>query len=165
MTVAATLGSEIGAELPSDRYPGLRPFEPSEWAIFFGRESMIDEVIARLAKQHLMIVHGAAASPRSFAPRVPLARPRLRPQRQGLDGGHCAPERRPLTHNRGRARQENSFPPGSGSQPPAWQPGRGQNGAYSLVAPASEEAQTIRSEVLSGLRTSSARTIPRWMRP
>ena len=57
MKVAVDPASDI--ELPPEPYPGLRPFEPSEWAIFFGREPMIDEVIARLAKQHLVIVHGA----------------------------------------------------------------------------------------------------------
>src|SRR4051812_4928579 len=52
-------------ELPPEPYPGLRPFEPSEWAIFFGREPMIDEVIARLAKQHLVLVHGASGCGKS----------------------------------------------------------------------------------------------------
>jgi hypothetical protein len=65
MTAAAALGFEIGAELPPGPYPGLRPFEPSEWAIFFGRETMIDEVIVRLAKQHLVLVHGASGCGKS----------------------------------------------------------------------------------------------------
>ena len=34
----AILAPEIAAELPPEPYPGLRPFEPAEWAIFFGRE-------------------------------------------------------------------------------------------------------------------------------
>ena len=31
--------------LPKRPYPGLRPFEADEWPIFFGRESMIDDVL------------------------------------------------------------------------------------------------------------------------
>ena len=38
--------------------PGLRPFEPHEWPIFFGREQMTDEVMARAIRQHLVVVHG-----------------------------------------------------------------------------------------------------------
>ncbi|MFP3647803.1 hypothetical protein [Paraburkholderia sp. SIMBA_054] len=37
-------------ELPSRPYPGLRPFEKSEWTIFFGRERMSDAVVTRLLK-------------------------------------------------------------------------------------------------------------------
>ena len=64
-TTMATLAPEIAAELPPEPYPGLRPFEPHEWAIFFGREPMTDEVIARLARQHLVVVHGASGSGKS----------------------------------------------------------------------------------------------------
>jgi hypothetical protein len=45
-------------ELPPSPYPGLRPFEPQEWPIFFGRERMTDEVINRLIDKHLVVVHG-----------------------------------------------------------------------------------------------------------
>ena len=65
MTITTTLAPEIAAELPLEPYPGLRPFEPHEWAIFFGREPMTDEVIARLAKQHFVVVHGASGSGKS----------------------------------------------------------------------------------------------------
>src|SRR5215207_4944769 len=65
MTATAALAFEVTPELPPEPYPGLRPFEPSEWAIFFGREPMIDEVIARLAKQHLILVHGASGCGKS----------------------------------------------------------------------------------------------------
>jgi hypothetical protein len=44
--------------LPANPYPGLRPFEKHEWAIFFGRERMIDEVIHRLITQQFLMVHG-----------------------------------------------------------------------------------------------------------
>src|SRR3954465_2639211 len=62
---ALAVTPELPAELPPEPYPGLRPFEPSEWAIFFGREPMIDEVIARLAKRHLVIIHGASGCGKS----------------------------------------------------------------------------------------------------
>jgi tetratricopeptide (TPR) repeat protein len=65
MTITATLAPEIAAELPPEPYPGLRPFEPGEWAIFFGREPMTDEVLSRLARQHLVVVHGASGSGKS----------------------------------------------------------------------------------------------------
>ena len=45
-------------QLPSAPYPGLRPFNTDEWPIFFGREQMTDEVIARVIRQHLVVVHG-----------------------------------------------------------------------------------------------------------
>jgi excinuclease UvrABC ATPase subunit len=50
---------------PKFPYPGLRPFEAEEWSIFFGRESMIDEVIERLAVHRLVLVHGASGSGKS----------------------------------------------------------------------------------------------------
>ena len=56
----AAAAADITADLPAEPYPGLRPFNPDEWAIFFGREPMIDEVIRLLASQHLVVVHGAS---------------------------------------------------------------------------------------------------------
>ena len=56
---------EISADLPPEPFPGLRPFNPDEWAIFFGREPMIDEVIRPLAGQHLVVVHGASGCGKS----------------------------------------------------------------------------------------------------
>ena len=50
---------------PARPYPGLRPFEPEEWSIFFGRERMIDEVIDRLARNRLVFIHGASGSGKS----------------------------------------------------------------------------------------------------
>jgi hypothetical protein len=45
-------------EPPAIPYPGLRPFTTDEWPIFFGREQMTDEVISRVTRQHLVVVHG-----------------------------------------------------------------------------------------------------------
>src|SRR5215211_5564068 len=51
--------------LPPRPYPGLRPFEPKEDAIFFGREPMIDEIIDLLAQRCLILVHGSSGSGKS----------------------------------------------------------------------------------------------------
>ena len=74
--------AQIAAERPSQPYPGLRPFEASEWSIFFGRERMIDEVIERLARDRLVVIHGASGSGKSSLVRAgvmpKLARQHLR---------------------------------------------------------------------------------------
>lgn len=56
ITAAASLPSSSGR--PPSPYPGLRPFLQSESSIFFGRERMIDDVIARLAEKSFVFVHG-----------------------------------------------------------------------------------------------------------
>ena len=43
-----TLAASTRVALPAEPYPGLRPFEPNEHRIFFGREEMIDTVIDAL---------------------------------------------------------------------------------------------------------------------
>jgi len=55
---ARAVPDESVAGLPPRPYPGLRPFETGEWPIFFGRERMADEVVARLVRQRLVFVHG-----------------------------------------------------------------------------------------------------------
>jgi tetratricopeptide (TPR) repeat protein len=62
--LSATLEPKQTA-MPRTPYPGLRPFEPEEWMIFFGREVMIADVIERLARQHLVFIHGASGSGKS----------------------------------------------------------------------------------------------------
>lgn len=44
--------------LPPAPYPGLRPFLKKEWPIFFGRESMTEDIIERLIDNHMVTVHG-----------------------------------------------------------------------------------------------------------
>ena len=51
--------------LPAMPYPGLRPFRKSEWPIFFGRDRMISDVLHRLAKTKLVVVHGSSGSGKS----------------------------------------------------------------------------------------------------
>jgi uncharacterized protein YjbI with pentapeptide repeats len=51
--------------LPAQPYPGLRPFDPDEHRIFFGREEMVDTVIDGLATKNLVVVHGASGSGKS----------------------------------------------------------------------------------------------------
>lgn len=54
---------------PSDRpaapYPGLRPFEKQEWSIFFGRETMVQDVVTGLLDRHLVAVHGESGCGKS----------------------------------------------------------------------------------------------------
>ncbi|MEA3065660.1 MAG: hypothetical protein QOJ27_2112 [Sphingomonadales bacterium] len=54
-----------GTELPRRPYPGLRPFRLEEWPLFFGREVMVDEVIGRLLKRDVVVVHGSSGCGKS----------------------------------------------------------------------------------------------------
>lgn len=79
------------ATRPKQPYPGLRPFEPEEWSIFFGRETMIDDVIERLAAQRVVLIHGASGSGKSSLVRAGVL-PRLARQhlRHGVEWLTCA---------------------------------------------------------------------------
>jgi hypothetical protein len=57
-----TAARYVATTLPERPYPGLRPFDKNEWAIFFGRERMIDEIIGRLANSRLVLIHGVSGS-------------------------------------------------------------------------------------------------------
>jgi hypothetical protein len=65
--------------LPAQPYPGLRPFTKDEWPIFFGRERMTDEVIARLMHDRLLVVHGDSGCGKSSLIRAGV-QPRLEQQ-------------------------------------------------------------------------------------
>src|SRR5262249_39641182 len=65
VTAVAGVGGTARSALPPEPYPGLRPFEPYEHRIFFGREEMIDTVIDRLASPNLVVVHGSSGSGKS----------------------------------------------------------------------------------------------------
>ena len=58
MTLDPDAGDVFTVTLPVRPYPGLRPFGKDEWPIFFGREQMADDVIGRLVRQKLLVVHG-----------------------------------------------------------------------------------------------------------
>ena len=62
---SVTAAPPVATTRPERPYPGLRPFEQDEWAIFFGRERMIDEVIGRLAESRLVLIHGVSGSGKS----------------------------------------------------------------------------------------------------
>lgn len=81
----------VSATRPKQPYPGLRPFEPEEWSIFFGRETMVDDVIERLATQRVVLIHGASGSGKSSLVRAGVL-PRLARQhlRHGIRWLTCA---------------------------------------------------------------------------
>ncbi|MEJ8851594.1 ATP-binding protein [Variovorax rhizosphaerae] len=74
----------VALVLPLGPYPGLRPFEMSEWPIFFGRERMVDAVVASLLKKHMVVVHGDSGAGKSSLIRAGVL-PRLH-QEQSLGG-------------------------------------------------------------------------------
>ena len=86
-----TAASPVAVTRPERPYPGLRPFEKEEWAIFFGRERMIDEVIGRLSESRLVLIHGVSGSGKSSLVRAGVL-PKLALQYQ--------PSRRALAHLR-----------------------------------------------------------------
>jgi hypothetical protein len=65
MALPAANVRDAASSWPKNPYPGLRPFETDEWQIFFGRESMVDDVIVRMAQQRLVFIHGASGSGKS----------------------------------------------------------------------------------------------------
>ena len=46
--IAAASVIDITADLPAEPYPGLRPFNQDEWAIFFGRDAQILRALDRI---------------------------------------------------------------------------------------------------------------------
>ena len=46
-------------------FPGLRPFEPNQADLFFGRDEQIDDLLDRLEKLHFLAVLGASGSGKS----------------------------------------------------------------------------------------------------
>ena len=58
---------------PSDNpFPGLRPFEPDEAGLFFGREDQCDELLGRLRRRRMVSVIGASGSGKSSLVRAGL---------------------------------------------------------------------------------------------
>jgi len=71
---------ELG--VPPNPFPGLRPFEPDEDHLFFGREKQIDELLRRLRGTHFVAVVGASGSGKSSLVRCGLI--------PALEGGSMA---------------------------------------------------------------------------
>jgi tetratricopeptide (TPR) repeat protein len=100
-TIQETSADVFTPELPPSPYPGLRPFEKSEWPIFFGRERMTEEVINRLLERRLVVVHGASGGGKSSLVRAGVqARLEQQLARSGLRWRMCAmrPGSQPLAN-------------------------------------------------------------------
>ncbi|WP_397421935.1 ATP-binding protein [Phenylobacterium sp.] len=88
------------AELPTSPYPGLRPFRLEEWPIFFGRETMIEEIVARLHGRAVVFVHGASGCGKSsliYAGVLPSLARRARRQKLKFAIVEMRPGRAPLS--------------------------------------------------------------------
>ena len=57
--------NSLGIQLPAEPYPGLRPFQPHEAALLFGREKQVREVIDRLRQTQFVAVIGGSGSGKS----------------------------------------------------------------------------------------------------
>ena len=93
-----TTGAEMGS-LPKRPYPGLRPFAINEWEIFFGREIMTEDVIQRLLRHGLVLVHGSSGSGKSslvYAGVLPQLERRRRRRKLTIKAGMMRPGRSPL---------------------------------------------------------------------
>src|SRR5216684_1842916 len=56
----------------TDVFPGLRPFEPEETHLFFGRDGQSDEIIKRPAVHRFLAVVGTSGSGKSSLVRAGL---------------------------------------------------------------------------------------------
>lgn len=117
MTISQPILDDL-ASLPAEPYPGLRAFEPGEWAIFFGREPMIDEVITRLLDRQIVAVHGSSGCGKSSLIRAGVLPWLQMEHARGSVGWNTAsmrPAERPL-RNLARALAETlGSPPGAAS--------------------------------------------------
>ena len=57
---------------PANPFPGLRPFEPHESSLFFGREDQCDDLLTRLGRRRLVAVVGMSGSGKSSLVRAGL---------------------------------------------------------------------------------------------
>jgi energy-coupling factor transporter ATP-binding protein EcfA2 len=55
----------IESDVPVNPYPGLRPFEPDEDYLFFGREKQIDELLRRLRRHRFLAIVGTSGTGKS----------------------------------------------------------------------------------------------------
>ena len=80
-----TITVAIRPDKPKHPYPGLRPFEPDEWPIFFGRDRLVDDLIDRLVRDRMLFIHGASGSGKSSLVRAGVL-PRLARQQRRQGG-------------------------------------------------------------------------------
>ncbi len=85
MQAAPGFDAQYEVPLPDFPYPGLRPFREDEWAIFFGRENIIEHVVGKLVDNRFVSVHGDSGSGKSSLVRAGVL-PRLM-QDVGRGGG------------------------------------------------------------------------------
>ena len=80
MTKKATLLDAI--KVPTDPFPGLRPFEFEESHLFFGRDGQVEKLIDKLSQPRFVAVTGTSGSGKSSLVRAGL----LPALRSGLSG-------------------------------------------------------------------------------
>ncbi len=85
--IHALKGPGIGAPLPvgESPYRGLPAFEPDDRRFFFGREHVVEEILARLAPGRLLAVIGASGSGKSSVLRAGVAGAALDGEAEGLE--------------------------------------------------------------------------------
>jgi energy-coupling factor transporter ATP-binding protein EcfA2 len=69
---ARTSTLALPGSLKDNPFPGLRPFDSHESALFFGRDEQCDDLLARLARNRLVAVVGASGSGKSSLVRAGL---------------------------------------------------------------------------------------------
>jgi hypothetical protein len=76
-------------------YPGLRPFEPQESFLFFGRQANTNELLRRLSRQRLLAVVGTSGSGKSSLVRAGLIPALYRGHLAGAGSSWCIAIMRP----------------------------------------------------------------------
>src|SRR5262245_6498231 len=72
MTIAGAASLHGVRVRSGNPFPGLRPFEQHESALFFGRDEQCDDLLARLARRRLVAVLGMSGSGKSSLVRAGL---------------------------------------------------------------------------------------------
>jgi energy-coupling factor transporter ATP-binding protein EcfA2 len=62
----------VGTQTRTNPFPGLRPFEPDEDHLFFGREGQTDELLRRLKRTRFLAIVGTSGSGKSSLVRAGL---------------------------------------------------------------------------------------------
>ena len=85
--IHAVKGPAISAPLPAGESPyrGLLPFEPDDRGFFFGREDVVEEILARVAPGRLLAVIGASGSGKSSVLRAGVVAAALAGEVEGVE--------------------------------------------------------------------------------